>query len=1120
MPTMEINLQPPTQVIPTSNERGTPMVERRPELNPPQYVSQFQQRMPNQQTQLQRPGQRQRPHVLDTAGRQTTRGQGRNATLPAEEDVSFGQHGKKNEQRLSISQQASIERLLNSKSPVSRRSNALQPVNLSPAMQQPAQHSVTQQPLLPHSLQSPPQLVPSIQSTSRLPQRQPPPPSIAPLGNEPETPHPLVIEQPKQQPVVPQSAGIPSPSEVPAVDTAGKDPLLSSEDAVPNILANSSNSHVPKEADSQISPKEMSERPTILPPKKSPPSSTPRTVTNSPTTKKSDLKQIPPLTSSQQSLQEVQEPNTERETLLAALKSIRPPLTERESSAINRLFSLNLNQKSLFAALVVENIIPSESLGQFRTIFASIEAILFGSIAPPAQYHCPLPLPSSDNTPAQTKTPPPNSSLNQSDSAPLKPESTSTMPKPSTTQTQSTPPKSSPKQTVPPATTPPSRRLQLPMPSPILKERITKLFLQYAMETQRPECIGSITSLAKTAKTIFQLETAMKDQGIFSAQEIAKVEQRAVMELRKERENVQSSQSTSNDAMSEIGETSLENISSLTVQLAKDSSAQKIGAPHVKPVSENAATKVSNVDTVSATNVQKANTGSPSDVITASQAPTAQDHIAKRSNQTKVRSATQNPRTDASNQIANGLNPMNAPNINDTTTSTNGTPSNSFVGNGKEDITSNPSAPQVQQRRARKLKSESAVIAQALPNRSDLDLSKTIASWPENQIARNILIAAGREIPGEETAPLNEEFESIKVTWPELKKADLRTLEWDLIDPPRVDLVTAMRKTLESARGLLKDSMTSGRGRGGPSIKSSPLVPSSLPSTQSGTDETSKLSDIDNRSSYEPVKTQQLNLPPPMSSEKGLIGTATGSASAPGGISPGGLGRGRLRSQSSLSVSPVAPIPSVPKPPSTTSTPGTHDQKPKSHLPTTAVQIAEVTPTKLTPQVVDAPPPKSTTPATVSVADDDVIDVTPTKPSSKNASPRESARNRRVKRNTPSPITKSTPKRSTVNNLTKDVPRATRTPKRTPAIDRKTIIPLATPLNQTDSSDNEFPRFTPTPPEPVKNQAGYNYYSCRWQACGAELDCFDTLERHIIKVHGKPDPVTNVSSKRGCADFR
>ena len=950
---MEINLQPPTQVIPTSNERGTPMVERRPEYNPPQYVSQFQQRMPNQQIQVQHPGQRQRPHVLEHARRQTSRGHGQNVTLPAEEDVSFGKYGKESEQRLSISQQASIERLLNSKSPVSRRSNALQPVNLSPTIQQPVQHSVPQQPVLHHPLQPPPvqqpspQLVPSIQSTSRLPQRQPPPPSIAPPEKEPETPHPLVIEQLKEQSIVPQNASIALPSEVPVVNTAGKDSLLSSEDALRNILANSPKSQVPKEADSQLSPKEMSERATIPPTKKSPRTSTPRTVTNSSTTKKSDLKQILPLTSSHQSLQTLQGSNTQRETLIAALKSIRPPLTERESSAIDRLFSLNLNQKSLFAALVVENIIPSESLGQLRTVFTSIDGILSGSIAPPAQYHCPLPLSSSDDTPAQTKTPPPNSSLKQSHSAPLKPESTSTMPKPLTKQTQFTPPKSSSKQTAPPTTTPPSRRLQLPMPSPILKERITKLFLQYAMETQRPECVGSITSLAKTAKTIFQLETAMKDQGIFSAQEIAKVEQRAVMELRKERENVQSSQSSSNHAMSEIGETSLENISSLTAQITKDSSAQKIGAPHVKPVSENPATKGSNVSTLSATNVQKANAGSPSDVITASQAPTAQNPTAKRGKQPKVGTATQNPTTDASNQIANGLNPMNGPNINDVTTSTNGTPSSSSVPNGKDDITSNPSAPQVQQRRARKLKSETAVIAQALPHRDDLDLSKTIASWPENQIARNILIAAGREIPGEETAPLNEEFESIKVTWPELKKADLRTLEWDVIDPPRVDLFTAMRKTLETARGLLKDSMTSGRGRGGPSIKSSPLIPSPLPSTQSGVGEISKLSDIDNRPSSELVKTQRLDLSPPMSSEKGVIGTATGSASAPGEISPGGLGRGRLRSQSSLSVSPVASRPSVPKPPSTTSTPGTPGQKPKSHLPTTAVQIAEVTPTKI-----------------------------------------------------------------------------------------------------------------------------------------------------------------------------
>ena len=1165
----EINLQPPFQINPTSNARGTLMIERQSEYNPSQYMSQFEQKMPNQQIQLQHPGQWQTPNVFDHPEREPSQRHQHNVTLPAEEDISFGDYIEKSEHRLSPSQQASIRRLIDSESPVSMGLNTLEQGTLSLAeqqldlsqyspqqipsqlakpawtqgqswqlsslsqgvqpqqysvhhqhvQQQPVQQPAQQQPFLDYPLQSPPiqeqpiqqsplQLIPSIQPTSLPSQLQTKPlfrgelyknliqqDMITPNWNEPETPRSLVVEQIKQQQFVPP------PRELPVVDN----PLLSPQETLPDIFEGRSQSRGVKEAESQPLAKETYERTPVLSPQNSPSTSTPRTVTNSPTPvkpepKKSDLKQTPPLMPPQQSLQAPENSNSQRQTLLTVLKTVRPPLTERESSAIDRILSLNFNQESLFGALVLEKIISPSSLSQFRTVFTSINAMASGSTAAPAQYHSPLPWSSSDDAPSQTTTAEPNSSSNQSHSTPSKPASKPTTPKLSKKETQSTPPKSSPNQAPPSTTTPPPKQLQSPMSSPSLKERFTKIFLQYAMETNRPKYIESITSLAKTAKTILQLETALKHRGIFTAQDVVKVEQRAVMELRKERENVESSRSTSNRGVSGRGENSLENTSGPSTQLAKNASASRVGASHVHHVSQNSAAKGSNVSTLPATNVRKENAGAPSNAF---QASAVQKDTGKRGRPPKVRTATQNPIADGSNELTHGSTAINEPNLNGYAPNSNGAPTNPSAPNGKEDTISDPSAPQILQRRPRKLRPERTIIARALPDRTDLDLSNTIASWPENQIARIILIAAGRDIPGEETAPFNAEFESIKNTWPELKKADLRTLEWDIIDPPKVDLLTAMRKTLETVQSLPKDLVKSGRGRGRPpinTISKSEIIPSS---------EFTKFIDVDNCSASKP-----LDFHPPTFTGNTVTGTTTGSVCTPGGNSPGELRKGMLRRQSSHSASPVVSRPSILNTPSTTSTPVTpkkRGRKPKSDLPKTPVQSPEVTPKKLTPQVVVITPRKLTTPAAVAITDDDIIDITPTR-SSRNASSRQSTTSPLVKR-IPGPIAKSTPKRSVAIDLTEDATQARKTPKRTSAIDQTTAIPLAIPLNSTDSSSDESPQFTPSLPKPVKKQAGYKSYPCRWQACQAELHSFDTLEQHIIKIHGKPDPVTNVSSK-------
>jgi hypothetical protein len=101
------------------------------------------------------------------------------------------------------------------------------------------------------------------------------------------------------------------------------------------------------------------------------------------------------------------------------------------------------------------------------------------------------------------------------------------------------------------------------------------------------------------------------------------------------------------------------------------------------------------------------------------------------------------------------------------------------------------------------------------------------------------------------------------------------------------------------------------------------------------------------------------------------------------------------------------------------------------------------------------------------------------------------------------PIATSSPSRSSRGAATQNI-----------TIDLTETAPaIAIPLNHSQSSDEDSSDLSPhgsplksvTPLEP-----GYKSYHCRWQACHAELHSFDTLEQHVLKVHGKPDKKTKV----------
>jgi hypothetical protein len=90
-----------------------------------------------------------------------------------------------------------------------------------------------------------------------------------------------------------------------------------------------------------------------------------------------------------------------------------------------------------------------------------------------------------------------------------------------------------------------------------------------------------------------------------------------------------------------------------------------------------------------------------------------------------------------------------------------------------------------------------STVAQSLPyNRSEMDLTEKIHSWPIDQIAHIVHQAAGKTIPGSNEKVLNHEFMNM-VRSLSIKHADLSTIEWDVLDPPEsTDIAASVRDKL------------------------------------------------------------------------------------------------------------------------------------------------------------------------------------------------------------------------------------------------------------------------------------------------------------------------------------
>jgi hypothetical protein len=432
-----------------------------------------------------------------------------------------------------------------------------------------------------------------------------------------------------------------------------------------------------------------------------------------------------------------------------------------------------------------------------------------------------------------------------------------------------------------------------------------------------------------------------------------------------------------------------------------------------------------------------------------------------------------------------------------------------------------------------------AKIADNLPT-SNPALAAAVARIPPDQIARTILIAAGRPIPNDPQPILNSQLDIIKTNIKELRKAELTTLEWDVLDPPPVNLVNSTWEKLEilgkspsssSKRGPMKipqtmnppisqkegfekrrfeavldsidpvslhgqplakwpnpslpkivtrisdipKTMVPGYNKAPthfPSIRNgSSTAPISIPSTNVSSESESHDGAADNLGSkiIHHLTFQKRNLPTPapyVGQQKGIDAVTV--SPTLGANSSAGLGKSMFQRRPKTTPTKVK------------KSLATKTARKSSVKNTPPLPSAHSTPSRrMTPQVVIISPRRQITPPIAILDDDDYQSPIQTQSTRRNSS-RQS----------------TTPRRPTMTKKPLSTPQSTR---RQP--------PVVIPLNNTESS-SESPESTPeNSPKKSKSplELGYKSYPCRWDTFSAELHSFDTLEQHVLKVHGKPD---------------
>lgn len=419
-----------------------------------------------------------------------------------------------------------------------------------------------------------------------------------------------------------------------------------------------------------------------------------------------------------------------------------------------------------------------------------------------------------------------------------------------------------------------------------------------------------------------------------------------------------------------------------------------------------------------------------------------------------------------------------------------------------------------------------AAIAQALPRgRGEVNLIPTILSWPEDQIARKILMAAGRPIPNEEAMPLNSDLDVIRNSWPQLGTAELTTLKWDLVDPPKVDVATAIKEKLAVTRRGRPRNVDRPRSVNNTkqvnqtrpkisldSVANAPFVVRKWrPVTISWASSKLGTSSIVQKA----LKKQPINVNLPnftdnqhsSSSTSNLADTIllppqlpqpTQSMPQPSatyfGISVTGTARPADTQKKGEPGSVTAIEPNPPDSDSKNTSRRTLPQvvhksdndSPNPEPPKAFIQSAQSTPGKMLPQVVitSPSPRRSAPPPAVVRHDNNDLITTPSKRTSLQQSMISPS----------SPDKRSKPSNPHFNDA--DL----------------TTIASTTPPNTANHSGQELPSSSTkfSSQKPVKMLEKYKSYPCRWRACHTNLPSFGALEQHILKVHGKPDPRTKV----------
>lgn len=403
---------------------------------------------------------------------------------------------------------------------------------------------------------------------------------------------------------------------------------------------------------------------------------------------------------------------------------------------------------------------------------------------------------------------------------------------------------------------------------------------------------------------------------------------------------------------------------------------------------------------------------------------------------------------------------------------------------------------------------EPQTIAQYLPYQNlQINLIPSIKSWPKDQIARNILLAAGRIVPGEEDMPrINVAFEPIVKTITPLRSAELTTIEWEKVDPRPVDLATSVRQKLQMAPIPPPPQPKKHTANTPSNIEFTPplaMGPSSLsnPSKKSVTNTTpttptARTSGATSAPFQFPKFTELDKIPDtaPYFGKALSVSSVESDDAILKMISP--------QQHPMASASATVPSPYPPRPPYTTT------PKPS---PTLALGKSILKRTTSTPASKPAKPtaPKKSTPKSKSVGKTTPIS-TPLRTPGKRLTPQVVIATTPKIRLTPGMAymdEDATPKRG---QSRKRVSRLSVTPSKPPkpastSRSRGTVIDLTSekskPIIITSSSSAS----------PVEVDKSYKSYPCHWTNCQAELHSFETLEQHVLKIHSKPDPKSNVS---------